>query len=219
MKKRPNWASVKEMMGNRKVELGQHISYQLANTPRRLLFTLSYYKFAAKMIGDNKSVLDVGCGEGLGSWLLSVECGKTKGIDIDDDAIKIGKRNWKGDRISFECVNFFDMANKKYDAIVAFDVIEHILPDNVERFLSKIADCLNHDGIAILGTPSITSQAYASAVTRAGHVNLYSGEKLEKELIKHFSHIFMFAANDEVVHTGFLPMAHYLIAVGCCKRI
>ena len=25
----------------------------------------------------------------------------------------------------------------------------------------------------------------------------------------------MFAANDELVHTGFLPMAHYLLAVGC----
>jgi hypothetical protein len=24
----------------------------------------------------------------------------------------------------------------------------------------------------------------------------------------------MFAMNDEVVHTGFLPMAHYLLAVG-----
>ncbi|VFM95981.1 MAG: hypothetical protein BECKG1743D_GA0114223_101368 [Candidatus Kentron sp. G] len=34
----------------------------------------------------------------------------------------------------------------------------------------------------------------------------------------HFSHVFLFAANDEVVHTGFMPMAHYYIAMGCRKR-
>ena len=35
---------------------------------------------------------------------------------------------------------------------------------------------------------------------------------------EHFDHVFMFGANDEVVHTGFLPMAHYLLAVGCKPR-
>ena len=28
--------------------------------------------------------------------------------------------------------------------------------------------------------------------------------------------LFSFSMNDEVVHTGFLPMAHYLIAL-CCE--
>ena len=40
----------------------------------------------------------------------------------------------------------------------------------------------------------------------------------EEEMKKYFHHVFLFGANDEVVHTGFLPMAHYLIAVGCRKR-
>jgi hypothetical protein len=30
--------------------------------------------------------------------------------------------------------------------------------------------------------------------------------------------VFVFSMNDEVVHTGFYPMAHYLLAVACHRR-
>jgi len=213
------WEPVKEIMGKREVFFGQHLAYQFLNTPRRILYMMSYYKFASKMIGRKKSVLDVGCGEGLGTWLLAKECGQAEGIDTDHEAIEIGKKNWNDSKILFNDVDFFTADNKKtYDAIVSFDVIEHILPENMIKFWKKVLDLLNDNGIAIIGTPNITSNQYASTVTRAGHVNLYSGERLEEEMGKFFKYVFMFGANDEVIHTGFLPMAHYLIAVGCCKR-
>jgi hypothetical protein len=49
-------------------------------------------------------------------------------------------------------------------------------------------------------------------------MNLYSGDRLREQLKRYFHQVFLFGANDEVVHTGYLPMAHYLIAVGCRKR-
>jgi glycosyltransferase involved in cell wall biosynthesis len=33
-----------------------------------------------------------------------------------------------------------------------------------------------------------------------------------------FHNVFLFSMNDELVHTGFIPMAHYLIAIGCTRR-
>lgn len=218
--KKPSWEPVKEMMGNRKIFLGQFLSYQFTKTPRRVLYSMSYYKFAAKIIGSGKRVLDVGCGEGLGTWLLASECGKAKGIDIDSDAIKIAKKNWRDSKISFECENFLTAGTKqrKWEALVIFDVIEHILPVNMPRFFQKVTSCLNSSGVTIVGTPNVTSHQYASAITKAGHVNIYSAERLEEELRQYFSHVFIFGANDEIVHTGFFPMAQYLIAIGCGKR-
>jgi len=35
---------------------------------------------------------------------------------------------------------------------------------------------------------------------------------------KFFRNIFIFSMNDEVVHTGFHPMAHYLFAIGVGKK-
>ncbi|MFM8835604.1 MAG: methyltransferase type 12, partial [Actinomycetota bacterium] len=37
-------------------------------------------------------------------------------------------------------------------------------------------------------------------------------------LKKYFHSVFMFSMNDEVVHTGFFPMSHYLIAVCADKK-
>ena len=43
-------------------------------------------------------------------------------------------------------------------------------------------------------------------------------EALKKTLERHFHTVFVFSMNDEVVHTGFYPMAHYILGVGCHRR-
>jgi 2-polyprenyl-3-methyl-5-hydroxy-6-metoxy-1,4-benzoquinol methylase len=215
---RSKWNPVKEMMGNPKVYFGRHLSYWWENTPRSALYFMSHYKFAVKMIGSGKRVLDIGCAEGLGTWLLAIECGYAKGIDLDDQAIDMGKRNWNDPRISFECIDILKMKPWQYDAVVSFDVIEHIIPKNVDTFMRVVVDNLSENGVSIIGTPSLTGQAYASEVSKAGHVNVYSAERLEEEMLQYFEHVFLFCANDEVIHTGFAKMAHYYIVIGCKKK-
>ncbi len=215
---RSKWNPVKEMMGNPKVHLGRHLSYWWENTPRSALYFTSHYKFAGKMIGSDKKVLDIGCAEGLGTWLLAIECGYAKGVDLDDQAIDIGKRNWNDPRISFECNDILKMEPGQHDAVVSFDVLEHILPKNVDAFMRVVVDNLSENGISIIGTPSLAGQAYASEISKAGHVNVYSAEKLEEEMLQYFKHVFLFCANDEVIHTGFAQMAHYYIVIGCKKN-
>jgi 2-polyprenyl-3-methyl-5-hydroxy-6-metoxy-1,4-benzoquinol methylase len=200
------------------VTLGRYISYWFEKTPRRALHYFSYYKFAARMIGKEKRVLDIGCNEGLGTWLLAKECGFAKGVDLDDQAVKVAKENWKDESIDFECADFLQLQPQPWDALVSFDVVEHILPEHVDSFFADITQNLVHNGIAVIGTPSLEGQQYASQVSKAGHVNVYSFERLEAQMSRHFGHVFMFSANDEVIHTGFPRMAHYLIAVGCRKK-
>jgi hypothetical protein len=74
---------------------------------------------------------------------------------------------------------------------------------------------LNPRGVLILGMPSLESQAHASPPSREGHVNCKTGNALKELGAKYFANVFVFSMNDEVVHTGFYPMAHYLIAL-CC---
>ncbi len=216
-KETARWEPVKAMMqGGSALNFGDVISYQFRHSPRRILFAMSYYKFAAKMIGKKQRVLEVGCGEGLGTWLLAKECGQAKGLDFDQEAILKAQENWREDNLCFECADFLSSNTKeRYGGVVSLDVIEHIRPDHASDFLNRMAEVLDPYGVAIVGTPNITSDRYASEVTRKGHINLYNHQRLEDEMRKHFSQVFMFAANDEVIHTGFFPMAHYLIALGC----
>lgn len=202
------------------VTLGRHISYWFRKSPRRALHSMAYYKFAAMIIGAQKSVLDVGCGEGLGTWLLAKECGRATGIDLDTDAISVAKDNWNDPSIDFVEDDFISgNYSRPLDAVVNFDVIEHIHPDHVDAFHKKICSVLNKNGILIIGTPNFYSQQYASAITNVGHINVYTPENLELQMRSFFRHVFMFSANDELVHTGFAKLAHYLIVVCCNKRI
>jgi len=213
------WNPVLDLMkGKKEIELGKYASYWFYKTPRRMLHSLSYYKFAAKLIGEDKKVLDIGCNEGIGTYVLAKECGYAKGVDFDKEAIKIANKNFPEPNLSFEVKDvLIKRENTQYDAVVNFDVIEHIYPENVANFFDSIKEALTATGLAVIGTPSKISQEYASEVSKKGHVNIYSPNRLIAEMKNHFEFVFLFSANDELVHTGFYELAHYLIAVGTKK--
>ena len=145
-------------------------------------------------------------------------CGFAKGVDFDADLIAVAQKNWPGDKAEFTCEDVLTMKGGKFDAAVSFDVIEHILPANADAFLRGIAAQLTPYGLAIIGTPNVTSAPYASAVTNAGHVNLFDAAHLMRAMRRIFHNVFPFGINDEVVHTGYAPMCHYIVCVGCNKR-
>jgi cyclopropane fatty-acyl-phospholipid synthase-like methyltransferase len=106
----------------------------------------------------------------------------------------------------------------QHDGIYSLDVIEHILPSDEDRFITNLASSLTEDGVLIIGSPSLESQTYASPPSKEGHVNCKSGEQLRALMKQYFHNVFLFSMNDEVVHTGFSPMAHYLFAVCVQKK-
>jgi 2-polyprenyl-3-methyl-5-hydroxy-6-metoxy-1,4-benzoquinol methylase len=101
----------------------------------------------------------------------------------------------------------------KFDAAYSLDVFEHILPDKADLFVGNIAKSITKMGVAIIGSPSLQSQAYASKGSKAGHVNCMDGNEYKKLMERHFENVFLFSMNDEVVHTGFHAMAHYLFVI------
>jgi len=105
-----------------------------------------------------------------------------------------------------------------FEAAYSLDVIEHIEAKNERRFLSNIAASLVDDGVLIVGTPSLESQVYASPNSKAGHVNCKDAPSLKALMLDYFANVFLFSMNDEVVHTGFHPLAHYLFALCAGKR-
>jgi 2-polyprenyl-3-methyl-5-hydroxy-6-metoxy-1,4-benzoquinol methylase len=213
-KEQAQWNETKAMLGNDRLLLGPYFTYQFRNSPRRILHALSYHKFAAKMIGTGKRIFEVGCSEGLGTLILAEFATECLGIDIDADAIAVANETLANSNLQFRHADIMDGSFGEYDAVASFDVIEHIFPENEERFLSAVTANLIDGGMFIVGTPNITSDQYASSVTRAGHINLYSADRLRESLARRFQTVLMFSANDEMVHTGFAPMAHYLIGIG-----
>ena len=89
---------------------------------------------------------------------------------------------------------------------------------NEWRFLENVVASLTPDGVLIIGTPSLESQAYAAPLSKIGHVNCKRGPELKDLMLAYFENVFMFSMNDEVVHAGFQAMAQYLYAIGAGTR-
>ncbi len=187
--------------------------------PKRLVFVLSRYKFVAKMLSGVESALEVGCADAWGSRIVQQEVGSLTVSDFDPVFIKdVETRmedDWKMETLVHDMLA--GPVGKKFDAAYLVDVIEHIEEKDEERFVGNIVGSLNEKGVCIVGTPSIESQAYASPPSKAGHVNCKNGPGLKSLMQKFFHNVFLFSMNDEVIHTGFHPMAHYLWTV-CANR-
>jgi 2-polyprenyl-3-methyl-5-hydroxy-6-metoxy-1,4-benzoquinol methylase len=217
-----SWDAARRVMGSERVLLGPQASYQWLHDPKHLLFVLARYKHAARLIGGGpKLVLEVGCGEGIGARLL----GEEKlyiGIDPDERAVAVAAEHlWRaGDELPEYDLAVTDLERLDGDvrvgAVVALDVIEHVA-DPV-GWLAAAVSHLTADGVCVIGTPNATASAHQSAASRAGHVRLFSADELHGLLAERFRVVQLFGMNDEVLHTGYLPMAHYLLAVGIGPR-
>jgi SAM-dependent methyltransferase len=188
--------------------------------PRRLAFTLSRYKFVAKMLSGRQSVLEVGCADAFGTRIVQQEVDSLTAIDFDPVFVA-DVRSRMDEHWPFACLahDILDgPVEGPFDAAYALDVLEHIQPEDEGRFMRHIVQSLTPHGVLILGTPSLESQAYASEPSREGHVNCKSQPAFRELMERRFHTVFLFSMNDEVVHTGFAPMAQYLLGIGCSRR-
>ena len=200
--------------------LGLMSGYCWLSDPKHLLFHLSRYKFVSKCFNGFTSVLEVGCADGFGTRIVSQEVKTVTAIDFDPIFIRDAREKQKPpNKIEFlEHDILKGPLNTEFDGIFSMDVLEHIAPEQELSFLKNIVKSLASTGTLILGTPSLQSQMYASKASKEGHINCKDHLQLRSFLKEFFNNVFLFSMNDEVVHTGFYPMAHYLIALCCCPK-
>lgn len=196
--------------------LGDYNTRHLFDDPKRFGFMLARHKFIAKMFKGFERVLEIGCQEGIGSIVVSQEVKNLVATDYYKPHIESASKRLK-DRLKNVEFRGHDIIDgplaQNFDGAFSMDVLEHIDPAQENAYMKNIADSLNQHGSFIVGSPSLESQQYASAASRAGHINCKKGEELRALCAKYYRHVFMFGMNDEVLHTGFMPMTHYLIAL------
>ena len=200
--------------------LGRMRNFDWHNDPRRLLFTLARYKFVSKMFDGYETVLEIGCGDAFATRIVQQTVKKVTATDFDPIFIEEihdrRQHKWELDAHVHNMV--LEPTKQSFDGIFSLDVLEHVQQSDEDAFLKNTCLSLKSHGALIIGMPSLESQTYASEGSKIGHVNCKTGTDLRDLMKKYFHSVFMFSMNDEVVHTGFFPMAHYLFAVCCDKK-
>jgi SAM-dependent methyltransferase len=213
----PQYNKSIELASSKGIErLGIGINYAWHDDPKRFAFTFSRYKFVSKMLEGLQNVLEIGCGDGFASRIVKQSVGALIATDIDpvfiNDALARSHADWP---IDFRVHDMLKgpVEHGSFTGAYSLDVLEHISEENEDLFISNIVASLTTQGVFIVGTPSLESQPFASIGSKLGHVNCKTNESMRRTLLRHFTNVFIFSMNDEVVHTGYARMAQYVIGL------
>ena len=219
-----HWIKLRSALPKRDVRLGPASANAYIDDPAMLAFILARYKFAASILAHRERVLEIGCGDAVGAPIVAKCVGELHCTDIDEEQLEDNITRFKamggetGVRFGYNDFRRIALPSRPYDGAFAIDVIEHVFPEEEQRWLDNICASLDPHGCLLIGTPNVTASQYASPHSREGHVNLKSAEALRELGVSRFHNVFLFGMNDCVVHTGFPPMCHYLWMLGVGKR-
>ncbi|MDE2018758.1 MAG: class I SAM-dependent methyltransferase [Patescibacteria group bacterium] len=96
-----------------------------------------YYKKLARELAGCKTVLDVGCGN---SSIIERIPGDFHSTGLDAYEPYLEESRQKGIHDEYICANLLtaDLPEKSYDAVIAFDVVEHLERPDALRFLNNL---------------------------------------------------------------------------------
>lgn len=215
-------SDIKEKQKIQEIQLGPYYSANMQLDIKHLTISFSRYKFISKLfrLEENYNILELGCTEGIGSFffLQYKNCKFYQGVDFDHRAISWAKENLENENAKFIEEDFLNQTYGEFNVVISVDVIEHIPKEKEELFLETISKNLIKNGTAVIGTPNITMDPYASKASKLGHVNLFSQERLYQLCKTRFHHVFLFNMTDEIVHTGMDQMSCYMFAVCTGKK-
>ena len=110
-----------------------------------------YYAMKKLDLNGNDVLLDVGCGEGYGSYLLNQYAIRgIFGLDIDNESLNIAKMNFKD--ILFLNINE-GYTFKGVTKILCIEIIEHLEKNKIEKFIEKLNNFLMPNGSIYLTFP------------------------------------------------------------------
>ncbi len=102
-------------------------------------------------VPENKSIFDVGCGNGVFLYLLAFfrKPKKLYGIDIFDNNLDVVKKIFPN--VQYKKINkISDWPNTNFDVVTVIDVLHHIKPQEQLDFLNKVYDKIKPGGLLII---------------------------------------------------------------------
>lgn len=138
-----------------------------------------------KQFVERKTVLDIACGTGFGTYMLAKQgnASAVTGWDIDEQTIRYASLRHKDPRLHFEVKNaeLFDETTL-FDVITSFETIEHL--NKPEIFLQNIERSLRSGGRCFISTP-ISGMSENKQPDNPFHITEWGFRRFQ-ELVRHY---------------------------------
>ena len=152
------------------------------------------YHMTFPYISPNNKILDIACGNGFGSYMLSKKTNNTViGADISEEAITTCSAKFSDNsNLTFKLVDGTNMLFQDcyFDTIVSFETIEHTT--SYLKMLSEFNRALKNDGLVIISTPNIIVNSPTGVVLNPYHTQEFTYDELKNHLEDVFSHVKIF---------------------------
>lgn len=159
-------------------------------TGRRSDAHMARYQLAANFIRDGDTVLDVACGMGYGSHLLSWQspAAAVIGADLDSDGIAYATQNFasKDGRLSFRIADaqrLDFLPDNSIDFFVSFETLEHV--PHPAQLIAEAKRVLRPSGRFIVSVPNMWVNEQGID-PNPHHLHIYNWARLAKEIDSHF---------------------------------
>lgn len=152
---------------------------------------LHRYGIAQKLV-KGKRVVDIACGDGYGSYLMSKYASKVTGIDISQDAVNYAKECYVAENLNFIEGSAFNipLEDKCVDVVVSFETIEH--HDLHEEMMAEVLRILKNDGLLIISSPDKLNYSDKPKYKNPYHVKELYFHEFKDLIQKHFSKVIFF---------------------------
>ena len=141
--------------------------YETSHDYKRLLdahsreYLQPYVELVCKHARPESRILDLGCGNGLSSYMIS-ECGH-RVIGSDISSFFLAEAAYlQGDRLKYQACDALDLpfADESFDVVCSNELIEHVT--DAHRTLSEMMRVLKPGGILIVMGPNLCSPFWAA---------------------------------------------------------
>lgn len=166
-----------------------------------IIYHLVRYKFVKGFLKPTDEVMDIACGTGYGTRMLSDFCKNVTGIDIAPNTVEYAIKNYGGENRSFNQGDILSVKGQ-YDIIVCFETIEHVTEEEGIRAIENLKKCLKPNGILFISTPKKLPKEELSKGRLEVHKYEYTYEAFQKLLSDSFERPIIFSQTDEIITIG-----------------
>ncbi len=151
--------------------------------------------FAAASMATGKEVLDIACGIGYGSHLLSQQARRVVGVDVDPATISCARDKYSAPNLNFlagDCGHIPIPGQAVFDLIVSFETIEHVAADVQKSFLSEVKRLLKPGGLFLVSTPNKHLNTPPSTLPNPYHLHELTPDDFKLLMRQHFGTVRFF---------------------------